>query len=263
MKARQSVTHPLPFPMEARRRGGPQEANLVEWPLKQQSAVNMLWCHAPNRYRADCPRLRERTLAPGRHFMRCCRGTAADSPCAECGCKSNQESLSGDLSSDGQLLDIDSAQRLTINWPCGNAGLHHGPRSCFLWLPEEEEEEERLSFLLRSDQRKCARIVMMLFGQTWGSHRRPGCSVWSVQVHQVLTGPNKPTWDSPFIISLHLRLFCPQSVYANTGNMSADITGSQCNWWCCAMISGDYLSCVMVLFHRQRALPCNLSMDGS
>ena len=34
MTARQSVTHPLPFPMEARRRGGPQEAHLVEWPLK-------------------------------------------------------------------------------------------------------------------------------------------------------------------------------------------------------------------------------------
>ncbi|KAF3694575.1 hypothetical protein EXN66_Car010251 [Channa argus] len=42
-----------------------------------------------------------------------------------------------------------------------------------LWL---EEEEKRLTLHLRSDQRKCARIVMMLFGQTCGSHRRPGCS---------------------------------------------------------------------------------------
>ena len=137
MTARQSVTHPLPFPMEARRRGGLQEAHLVEWPLKQQSAVNMLWCHAPNRHRADCPRRRERTLAPGRRLAKRCRCTAPRIGCARTvNCGSEQESLSGDLSGDGQLLDIDSAQRLEINWPCGNTRLNHGPGSCAVRLPE-------------------------------------------------------------------------------------------------------------------------------
>lgn len=112
MKARQSVTHPFSFPMEAGRRGGSKEANLVEWPLKQQSAVNMLWCHAPNAHRAYCPRCRERTFAPVSHFAKwpCAGGVSLQTKSGVGG------SLFRDLNSDGQLLDIDLAQRLTVNW---------------------------------------------------------------------------------------------------------------------------------------------------
>lgn len=56
--------------MEARQKGGPQEAHLVEWPLEQRPAVNVLRCHAPNGRRAGCARPPQRTLPPGVGFVK-------------------------------------------------------------------------------------------------------------------------------------------------------------------------------------------------
>ncbi|KAG7240336.1 hypothetical protein INR49_026907, partial [Caranx melampygus] len=138
MTRRQSVTHPLPFPMAARRRGGQQEAHLVEWPIK--AAISGKYTEQ------DCPRLRGRTPpAPGglsvKTPRRCNdRGSAAR---WETGYKSNQESLSTSLSlrvSLGNWTVMDSCWTLIRR-----RERHHGAGGCFLRLPQEETQERLMS----------------------------------------------------------------------------------------------------------------------
>lgn len=243
MKARQSVTHPFSFPMEAGRRGGSKEANLVEWPLKQQSAVNMLWCHAPNAHRAYCPRRRERTFAPVSHF--------AKWPCA--GGVSLQTKSGWGGRSSGIWTVMGSCWTLIwrSGWrwieQCGNAGLflgffNHGRRSCLLWLSDEEKEEERLTSPLCSVQ-----VWENRDADFWPNVRLPrrcraGFNVRSVQVHQDLSGRDQSRHHGIHLhMASHLRLFRLQTADKDTGNVSAHIT--DWNWpidaAACTMISGE------------------------
>lgn len=245
MKARQSVTHPFSFPMEAGRRGGSKEANLVEWPLKQQSAVNMLWCHAPNAHRAYCPKRRERTFAPVSHFAKWPRAGGVSLQTKSGG---GGVALQGfeqwwaavghwfGAAADGELNS--AVTRVCFLFFV----LNHGRRSCLLWLSDEEEEEERLTSPLCSVQ-----VWENRDADFWPNVRLPrrcraGFNVRSVQVHQDLSGRDQSRHHGIHLhMASHLRLFRLQTADKDTGNVCAHIT--DWNWpidaAACTMISGE------------------------
>lgn len=175
------------FPMEESRKGGPQEAHLVEWPLKQQSAVNMLWCHAP-RADADRPSLSTRPLAPVLLLRGALRTRRAADP--------KRESVTG------MWTVMDSCwsliARVAWRWTaCASAAQN--PTGSAVRGGAAERAIKRV------------KIVMGLCGRTWSSH----CNARSAQVRRVFAWreSERPTWDSASHLGAH--------AWNNAGNVRA------------------------------------------